>query len=148
MTGIQEVAAILGMAEVGLRSISCLYNLVKGLQNVPVEIETIRVEILTLDRTLSMLASLTRTNDDLLQCADRVGLPDAVNRCGRACDRLRMELDSCAHYGKHSMFTRLQFRVHRKSIECVLADINIAKQTTTLTVVVTQLYGYIPSRAF
>jgi hypothetical protein len=140
MTGFQETAAVLSTAGVGLRSIAHFHDFLMDLRAVPVDIETIRMEIRTLDHTLSALASLTRTNGNMLQCADRVGLPQALSRCGRACDRLLAELYNRMHCSdKHSILAKFQVPIRRKSIENVFIDVNFAKQTTILAVHVTQM---------
>ena len=139
MSGLQEIAAILGIAETGFRAISRLYEFVMDLQHAPLEIENIRLETSMLQRTLSVLSSLAEEDVDVHRFARRIGLPCAVDRCGHACDRLYMDLTRWTQRGKHSWVARVQFRLHKKAIEGVMNDINVAKQTTILTVVVTQL---------
>lgn len=139
MAGLQELAAVVGIAEVGCRSISMLYAFLKDLREVPREVENIRIETSTLDQILSTLSRLASTNNDVLSFMDRVGLVQAVNRCGVACDRLRGCLPDPGQYESRRWLSRIQFRMHKKTLDATAAEISVAKQTAILSIVVTQL---------
>lgn len=78
MSGLQELAAIVGITEATFRSISFLYNFLKGLQHAPREIETLRDEAASLNQTLyTLLKAVAVADIDILTRARDIGLPKA-----------------------------------------------------------------------
>lgn len=140
MSGLQELAAIIGIAETAFRSISSLYCFLKDLEHAPKEIESLLSEAYALNGTLSaLLEALASADICTRSVALRIGLPRAIERCGQACKQLETRLSRWIQVKDYSWVARVQIRRHKKEIESVVADINVAKQTTILTVVVTQL---------
>ena len=140
MSGLQELAAIIGLAETAFRSISSLYSFLKDLEHAPKEIESLLSETLALNGTLSaLLDALAGADSCIGSVAQRIGLPRAIDRCAEACNQLQVRLSRWTRAKDYSWVARVHFRRHKKAIEGVVADINVAKQTTILTVVVTQL---------
>jgi len=87
----------------------------------------------------TLLKAVEAASIDVQTLACDIGLPNAVNRCGKACAHLRTSLDHWTRSDPHSWVGKFQFRRHKKEIQSVAAEISIARQTTILTVVVTQL---------
>ncbi|KAK5170527.1 uncharacterized protein LTR77_005115 [Saxophila tyrrhenica] len=139
MSGLQEIAAIVGIADAGFRSISALYDFLSSLRTAPAEIATLRNHISTLQRTLSVLSSVKGSNVRTQDLTRQVGLPHAIDSCGQACDKLRKDLERWTKSGSSNWKAQIQFRWHRKLVEAALAEIGHAKETTLLAVVVTQL---------
>lgn len=139
MSGLQEVAAIIGIAELSLRSISALYDLVGELKTVPQEIARIQNESSTLTQSLLALEHIIADNGEAKAIVQRIGLPTAIRNCGEACERLRDDIVRWTSSGGHSVRSKLQFRLHKKTIHNTLAQISFAKQTTILCVTITQL---------
>jgi hypothetical protein len=139
MSGLQEIAAVIGLTEVACRAISSLYDFIKDLQNAPLEIERIKAETATLDRTLRYLSSLDTAHLELGDISQRTGLALAVNRCGDACDRLLRDLYRWTSNSKYTTLSRVQFRLHKSEIANVNSEISAAKQTTILALGVAQL---------
>ena len=139
MSGFQEIAAIIGIAELSFRSISSLYDFVSGLKYVPKELERIQSETSILVQSLSALEFLSSADSDTHAIVERVGLPRAVANCGDACQTLHNALAKWNKPGQRSVASKVQYRLHRKTIDAVLAQISFAKQTTILCVVITQL---------
>ena len=139
MSGLQEVAAIVGIAEVSFRSILSLYEFVRELKHVPKEIERLRSEMSILTRSLSALSSFLVADSDAQSICQKIGLQEAIARCSEACRSLQEDLERWILPGGRTLRTKIQFRLHRKAIDAVLAQISFAKQTTILSVVVTQL---------
>ena len=141
MSGLQELAAIIGITEAAFRSISSLYSFVKDLQNAPREIQTLRDETSSLNQSLlTLLKAVSRADIDVQTIAGDIGLPNAIHRCGKACVQLQSQLHAWTQSGPDALLARLQFRRHKKDIQSVVTEINAAKQTAILTVVITQLY--------
>lgn len=139
MSGLQEIAAILGIAESTFRSISKLYAFLAELKHVPFEIERLREETETLKRTLLSLSFLQFADEDTRRLVQRIGLPATVGRCNVSCDKLYQYFHGPVSTDRFSWRFRFQFLRHKKAVEGVLAEIYVAKQTTILTIVVTQL---------
>lgn len=139
MAGLQELAAVIGIAEVAFRAISSLYDFVKDLQDVPLEIERIKAETSTLDQTLRYLSSLDATHIELCEISERTGLARAVNRCGAACDRLLRDLYRWTTNSRRNTISKIQFRLHRRAFQQVISEIDAAKQTTILALGVAQM---------
>ena len=136
---LQELAAVIGITEVALRSVSALYEFLKDLQDAPLEIERIKAEASTLERTLQYLSSLDAAYIELRDLSQRTGLAVAVNRCGDACHRLLQDLYRWTPNSKHTTISRIQFRLHKRTIENVKAEISATKQTTILALGVAQM---------
>lgn len=141
MSGLQEIAAIIGITEAAFRSISSLYNFVKDLQNAPREIQILREETACLNQSLfTLLKAYSSADIDIQAIASDIGLPNAIHRCGKACAELQRKLHVWTQSVLDTWLAKLQFRRHKKDIRSVVAEIDAAKQTTILTVVITQLY--------
>lgn len=139
MSGLQEIAAIIGVAEVSFRSICSLYEFFKDLKNVPKEIEAIRGETFALQQCLSELRYLQDVDEKIHAAVRRTGLSQAVTNCGEACAKLYELLYKWAATSKYNLLDRIQFRWDRKVINNVITQISNVKQTAILSVVVTQM---------
>ena len=139
MSGLQEIAAIVGIAELSIRSISSLYEFVSSLKHVPKELRRLQSEISTLVQSFSALDYLDSADSETKAIVQRVGLPAAIASCGGACQALQQDLLKWTKAGQQSLTSRIQVRLHKKAIESLLAHIDFAKQTTILCVVITQL---------
>jgi hypothetical protein len=139
MSGLQEVSALIGVAEVAFRSISSLYGFVKDLKNVPVEFEGLQQETAILQQCLSELRLLDGADEETRQTLKRIGLPQAVTHCGSACARLEKDLCKWTSYPTTSLRFKIHFKWKKKEIEGTITKIGLAKQTAILTVVITQL---------
>ncbi len=145
MSGIQEIAAIIGLTEVAFRSISSLYDFIEDLRHATVELERIKAETSSLIETLLILSSRVDADTELQALSRQVGLAKAVYRCDQACDKLLREL---SRWASGSTLARVQFRVHKRSVDSVISEIAATKQTTILTLGITQLYVSTLPRAY
>jgi hypothetical protein len=139
MSGFETIAAIIGVADVSFRCISSLYNAISDLQDVPKEIESLKNETAALQECLSQLAFLEKADDETRAIIQKFGLPTAVTNCGQACGQLLNHISNWISSPKQSISAKIRFLTNKKKIRSVLDDINTAKQTTILTVVVTSL---------
>lgn len=135
MSGLESFAAVLGIADVGLRSVSLLYDSIKELRSVPKVIAGLKDEIEALLKCLSGLQEiLTAADDSTRALVQRFGLPEAAKSCADACGILHRYISKESTTGKLSTRARLHFLVRRKAIMGVVEDISTAKGTTNLTV--------------
>jgi Na+/phosphate symporter len=134
-----EVSAVLGIADISFRGISALYDFVKDLRNVPKEVERIKREICALQKCLTQLSSLRLLDSESRAALHQVGLPEAVERCGKSCSELLALVQKRMTPGKSRVLAQLQYHFKKKDIESLLADLEVTKQTTVLTVVTTTL---------
>jgi hypothetical protein len=81
MSGLEQIAAIVGLTDFGLRSVSLVYNAIKDLKNVPEEIEDIRVEIEILQQCLIQFQIQTADSDHVATVVERFGLPTVLRHC-------------------------------------------------------------------
>ena len=137
MTGLQEIAAIVGLTEVAFRSIYSLYDFIEDLRHAPVELERIKAETSSLIETLLILSSHVDADTELQALSRQVGFAKAASRCDQACDKLLKEL---SRWASGTTLARVQFRVHKKSVDSVISEIVATKRTTILTLGITQLY--------
>ena len=139
MSGLQEIAAIVGIGESAFRSISALYNFLRSLHHAPADIANLQVQIAILEEILTALSAIEGLDGRTEELFEQIGLPQALYSCGQACNRLHNDLNKWTKSGKETWTTKIQFRWHRKSVDTTLAEIRSAKETTLLAVVVTQL---------
>ncbi|KAH8676433.1 hypothetical protein BGZ60DRAFT_562108 [Tricladium varicosporioides] len=147
MAGLQEVAAIIGVAEVAFRSISSLYDFFRNLKHVPKEIEAISRETRALQQCLSDLGFLLHADKETHAAVRRTGLPQAITNCGEACTKLRGLLYKWTATSKYNLLARIQFQWDRRLIDNVISEIGNAKQTAILSVVITQMSTQLRSSA-
>lgn len=140
MTGLESVAAALGIVDVGLRSVSLLYDSIKELRSAPKVIAGLKKEIEALGKCLTGLEELLKPADDSINAlVQRFGLPEAVKSCADACNILHEYISKRATTQDLSIRARLHFLVRRKDIMEAVGDISTAKGTTTLTVAMATL---------
>lgn len=140
MPGLRSIAAALGIVDVGLRSVSLLYDSIKELRSVPKVIAGLKEEIEALSKCLAGLEELLRPADDSVNAlTQRFGLPEAVKTCATACSVLHHYISKSTTTQELSIRARLHFLVRRKDIMGAVDDISTAKGTTTLTVTMATL---------
>lgn len=135
MSGFQEVAAAIGVAEVALRSILKVYEFLCDLHDAPATIVRLSNELSELTGCFTALSSrpLDRTAREAL--AD-LNLSQIISRCGTTCTKLQADLSHWAKSGQEHLYTRLRFRLNRSRIQGVTEQITVAKQTLTLAVTI------------
>lgn len=141
MSGLQEIAAIIGVAEVSIRGISRLHKLLKDLKNAPKEIETLREETSGLYQTLSALQGLIEKSnvDDIGPLAQELRLISSLNRCGQACTKLQSSLPPINATEARTLLGRVKSFRRKKSIENVVDEIQRTQKIVLLTISVTNL---------
>ncbi|KAF2189150.1 hypothetical protein K469DRAFT_701733 [Zopfia rhizophila CBS 207.26] len=140
MPGLESLAAALGIVDVGLRSVSLLYDSIKELKSTPKVIAGLKDEIEALRKCLSGLEELLKPADDSIRAlVQRFGLPEAAKSCADACSILHQDISKRATTQKLSIRARLHFLARRKDIMSVVEDISTAKETITVTAAMTNL---------
>jgi hypothetical protein len=139
MSGLEQIAAIVGLTEFGFRSIFSLYNAIKDLRNVPEEIESIQVEIGVLRQCLIEFQIQTADNEHIAAAVKRFGFPRALEHCEQACAKLGANLHLWTVPNDRSWRKRIGYFVHKKETGEVLTTIRTAKETIILTIAGSQL---------
>jgi len=139
MSGLQDVAAIIGIAEASFRSISSLYDFLKSLKDIPKEVSFLEQETRVLQKCLAGLDILKTADEQTRATVKHIGLPQAVENCALACSDLQKSLGKWAGSPTLNLRSKIQYRWHRKAIESVRTAIEAAKQTAILSIQITQL---------
>ncbi|KAF4968890.1 hypothetical protein FSARC_3789 [Fusarium sarcochroum] len=138
MSGPQDIAAILGLIELGFRSISTLYQFIQELRHIPTRIEQVKVEIRDLLTCLDELYFIQAAEGNSGHIIERSGLGNAIDACGKACNELHALLSTWDPL--QSRFSaKLRYFLDKEAFDYLVEDIASRKQTTILAVVVTQL---------
>ncbi|KAH9873165.1 hypothetical protein J1614_005563 [Plenodomus biglobosus] len=146
MSGLETIAALIGIADVSFRSISALYTAVQDIRSAPKEIESLAAELKVLRHCLLQLRFLEKADSKTRAATRDFGLPTAIKLCGVACDKLHRNLPDCKSNRSPNLRSRVRFYFSKTEIRNVLENINCAKQTTILTVVTTQLFLQLQSQ--
>jgi hypothetical protein len=96
-------------------------------------------EISGLQNCLPQLKNLSTKDEKALSVIKSFGLQDIVEACAEACETLRAIIKKRANSVPHDWWLKLQFVLNAKEIQRARDNVNTAKQTTILAVVVTQL---------
>jgi hypothetical protein len=139
MSGFETIAALIGVADVSVRSISALYNAIQDIRSAPKEIESLAAELHVLQQCLFQLRFLEKADSNTRAATRDFGLPTAIRLCGEACAALHRHLPEPKSNRSLTLHSRIRFYFSKTEIRNVLENINSAKQTTILTVVTTQL---------
>ena len=139
MSGLQEIAAVIGIADAAFRSICSLYDYARDLKNAPKEIKTILNETSTLRLCLEELRILNSADEEVQATVRRIGLRRAVVDCGDACAEIHIYLEKWVGAKTETLKARIHYRRHKKAIESAIDEIVIAKQTTILALLIVQL---------
>ncbi|KAF2258887.1 hypothetical protein CC78DRAFT_621460 [Lojkania enalia] len=135
-----EVAAYIGLLDVSVRGISSINKAASDWKHAPRTIEALAKETLTLQRNLSELAKLQRVNGETRAIAERIGLSRAVAACEDHCASLDKHFSQWKlSTSKYRIKARIHYISHRNELASLLAEIQSAKQTTILSVLVAQL---------
>ncbi|KAK5728136.1 hypothetical protein LTR17_012144 [Elasticomyces elasticus] len=138
MSGLEVVAAVVGITDVAVRSISTTYNTVKAVQDAPTAIAKLSRETEAVVRILPGLKVLESASGHVQQLVKNVGLAEAVNECGRSCESLNGDLEKWTKSGDR-LVTKLRFVSHKARVERCCADVHTAKGTVVLAVSIASL---------
>ncbi|RGP70126.1 hypothetical protein FSPOR_4238 [Fusarium sporotrichioides] len=137
MSGPQDIAAIFGLLELGIRSISTLYKFIHELRHIPTKIEQARAEIQALLPFLDEIQLIRATGLPSSIIIRRSGLGEAIAACGKTCSELQALLSTWDP--NQSRFTaRLKYLRDKETFNDLIKDITTRKQTTILAVAVAQ----------
>ncbi|KAF1955324.1 hypothetical protein CC80DRAFT_493226 [Byssothecium circinans] len=135
-----EVAAYIGLLDISARGISSISKAASDWKHAPRTIEALAKETSTLQRNLSELAKLQRANGETRAIAERIGLSGAVAACEDHCARLETHFSRWkSSTSKYRIKARFHYISHRSELASLLTEIQTAKQTTILSVLVAQL---------
>ncbi|KAI7228962.1 hypothetical protein KC330_g7671 [Hortaea werneckii] len=138
MSGLEVAAAIVGIADVAIRSILSSYALLKDLQEAPEAVARLRQETSAVVQSLQSLEFLKTANGNVQELVKQVGLAEAVNQCGASCDRLNKNLAKWTSPGD-GLVSKLQMVRHKSQVEKCCQQIRTAKGTVVLGVSVASL---------
>lgn len=140
MPGLEALAAALGIADLGLRSILFLYDSIKDLKSTPNVIAQLSNQLAALQKCLSSLQELLKTADERTHIeVKQFGLPETAKSCVETCNSLHKDIAKWVKNGKLSIVARIHFLIERRTMMAAMQDIKDARETTTLTVVMSNL---------
>jgi hypothetical protein len=139
MSGLETVAAVIGISDAALRAISLFYETIDDLKKAPRDIQVLKSEIGGLQECLLQLKRLSTQDEKALSTIKNFGLRDIVDNCAGACETLRTAIQKWSGPGVNDLWSRFQFVLNKKDIEKARDITSNAKQTTILAVVITQL---------
>jgi hypothetical protein len=137
MSGPQDIAAIFGLLELGIRSISTLYKFIHELRHIPTKIEQAKAEIQALLPFLDEIQLIRATGLPSSIIIQRSGLGEAIAACGKSCSDLQTLL-STWDPGQSRLTARLKYLRDKETFNDLIKDITTRKQTTILAVAVAQ----------
>jgi hypothetical protein len=137
MSGPQDIAAIFGLLELGIRSISTLYKFIHELRHLPTKIEQAKTEIHSLLPFLDEIQLIRATGLPSSIIIQRSGLGEAIAACGKTCSELQALL-STWDPGQSRFTARLKYLRDKETFNDLIKDITTRKQTTILAVAVAQ----------
>ncbi|KAK3628664.1 hypothetical protein LTR56_018479 [Elasticomyces elasticus] len=133
MSGLEVIAAVLGITDVALRSISTTYNTVKAVKDAPTTIAKLSRETGAVIHILPGLEGLQDASGETQEMVRRVGVAEAVNECGKSCASLNEDLVKWTKSGD-SLVAKLRFVSRKAQVERCCADMHTAKGTVVLAV--------------
>jgi hypothetical protein len=139
MSGLESVAAIIGITDAAFRSISLLYESFEDLKTAPREVQSLKRELGTLQHCLTQLKHLSTRDEKALSVIKGFGLQEVLELCAQACEPLRAITRNWSTSVVQEWRLRFQFVLNKKEIQRARDNVNSAKQTTILAVVITQL---------
>ena len=139
MSGLESVAAIIGITDTAFRSIFLLYECFEDLKTVPREVQSLKRELGSLQHCLTQLKYLSTKDEKALSVIKGFGLQETLENCAEACEPLRAITEKWSTSVTQEWRLRLQFVVNKKEIQRARDNVSSAKQTTILAVVITQL---------
>jgi hypothetical protein len=132
MSGLETVAAVIGITDVAIKGIAGLCDFISDLRDAPQRVQTIQQQVSALTQSLQGLQFLNDASEDVKKEVKTIGLPTSVNECGAACHALRQDLERWTKSGADKLSSRVDVLWHRKKIDHYLARI----RTTTGTIIV------------
>jgi hypothetical protein len=134
MTGFEGVAAAIGVAELTLRSISRVYELVKYIKDAPTLVDRLRSELRDLCKWLSQLDSLSIAGSPARIAIQSFDLSAQVSKCGLACSSLETNLHKWTADAPETLKARVRVRINKSQIESAIRDIASTKVDLHLAV--------------
>ncbi|KAM0721376.1 hypothetical protein Q7P37_002300 [Cladosporium fusiforme] len=136
MSGFESIAAAIGVAEIGLRAMSRIYEFVQEMKDAPESVIRLFEELSALKGCMSRLASLGIAGPIVPPDLQELDLSAAVNRCGAACSSLEANLRKWTHGGGASLISRLRVKINKSQIESAILSISSTKNTISLAVTI------------
>jgi hypothetical protein len=117
MEALGTAAAVIGIADVGLRGIKGLYDFFQKLEEVPAQLAQIRSEIADLQTRLSGLEFLSMADEETLNEVKNTGITKSINDCGSACENFEKQLARWVKHGPDSFRNKLRVVWHGAKID-------------------------------
>ena len=136
MSGFEGIAAAIGVAELGLRAISRVYEFVRDMKDAPGTVIRLLEELLALKSCMSILASLDITGPTVPPALQDLQISATVNRCGETCSSLEESLRRWTHGGRKTLVSRLRVRINKSQIDSAILSISSTKETINLAVTI------------
>ncbi|KAK5724364.1 hypothetical protein LTR15_004409 [Elasticomyces elasticus] len=138
MSGLEVVAAVVGVSDVAIRSILATHEFLKDVREAPEAIKQVRDGNAAVINALPGLDFLKTSSTDVQDLVKRVGLADAVDQCGASCAGLNKDLEKWTKSGD-GLVGKLKFVRHKAQVEKCCTQLHRAKGTITLAVSIASL---------
>ncbi|KAK5680098.1 hypothetical protein LTS10_008048 [Elasticomyces elasticus] len=138
MSGLEVAAAAIGISDVAIRSISATYDFLQEVREAPEAILQVRDETGAVINVLPGLDFLKTSSADVHGLVKRVGLVEAVEKCGASCTNLNKDLDKWTKSGD-GLVGKLKFVRHKAQVEKCCTQLHRAKGTITLALGIASL---------
>ncbi|KAK4892387.1 hypothetical protein LTR27_009043 [Elasticomyces elasticus] len=138
MSGLEVIAAVVGISDVAIRSIFATYDFLKDVHEAPGAIKQVRVEAAAVINALPGLDFLKNSNAEVQDLVKRVSLAEAVDQCGASCAGLNKDLEKWTKSGD-GLVGKLKFVRHKAQVEKCCTQLHRAKGTITLAVSIASL---------
>ena len=136
MSGFEGIAAAIGVAELGLRAISRVYEFARDMKDAPGTVIRLLEELLALKSCMSILASLEITGPNVPTALQDLQISATVNRCGETCSSLEESLQKWTQGGRKALVSRLRVRINKSQIDSAILTISSTKDTINLAVTI------------
>jgi hypothetical protein len=136
MAGLETAAAIIGIADVGYKGVSALYDFLGKMKKAPEEVDKLKRETGALDSALGTLKDLQlgSVDEGVHDRLRRICLADTVNNCGEACRDLQSKLVKWNNKGENHFLSKLQTASHEKELQRYTATISCTTGTAQLAI--------------
>lgn len=117
MSGLESVAAIIGITDAAFRRISLLYKTFEDWKTVPREVQNLKRELSGLHHRLPQLRELNTTDEKTLSAIKGFELQEVLEWCTEACEPLRVVTQTSPASTSQDWRVRLQIILDKKDTQ-------------------------------
>ncbi|KAK5692083.1 hypothetical protein LTR97_011256 [Elasticomyces elasticus] len=117
MSGVGEIASIVGLTDVALKGVHGLYNLIRDLRNVPEELQGLYDETASLQDKIARLEFLKGKDQAVSAEVAAVGIDAAIEKCETACEDFRKRIQGWVKSESPTLRERVRVLMHKSEIK-------------------------------